>query len=72
MTSAIPKPVASRFRWVVCALLFAATTIAYIDRGVFGYLKGTLQTIIGWDDIQYGYISASFKIAYGIGLVTAG
>jgi ACS family hexuronate transporter-like MFS transporter len=72
MTPAISKPAASRFRWVICALLFMATTIAYIDRGVFGYLKDTLQQIIGWDDIQYGYISASFKIAYGIGLVTAG
>jgi MFS transporter, ACS family, hexuronate transporter len=72
MTSPSPRPAASRFRWVICALLFFATVIAYIDRGIFGYLKETLQHDIGWDDIAYGNIVASFKVAYGIGLCVAG
>ena len=66
------RPLASHYRWYICALLFFATVIAYVDRGVFGYLKDTLQHIIGWNAIQYSYVVASFKIAYGIGLVGAG
>ena len=72
MTTSASQSEMTRYRWVICALLFFATVIAYIDRGVFGYLKDTLQKIVGWDDIQYGYISASFKAAYAIGMVTAG
>jgi ACS family hexuronate transporter-like MFS transporter len=72
MTDTVDRPATSRFRWVICALLFFATVIAYVDRGVFGYLKDYLQRIVGWDSIQYGYISASFKFAYGIGIVGAG
>ncbi len=66
------RPAESHYRWYICALLFFATVIAYVDRGVLGYLKDTLQHVIGWDDVQYGYILASFKIAYAIGLVGAG
>jgi len=66
------RPSASHYRWYICALLFFSTVIAYVDRGVLGYLKDTLQHIIGWDNVQYGYILASFKIAYAIGLVGAG
>jgi ACS family hexuronate transporter-like MFS transporter len=72
MNLAAIKPATSRFRWTICALLFFATVIAYIDRGIFGYLKETLQRDIGWDDIAYGNIVASFKLAYGIGLCIAG
>ena len=66
------RPLTSHYRWYICALLFFATVIAYVDRGVLGYLKDTLQHIIGWDNVQYGYILASFKVAYAIGLVGAG
>ena len=62
----------SQYRWYICALLFFATVIAYVDRGVLGYMKDTLQHVIGWDNVQYGYILASFKVAYAIGLVGAG
>jgi ACS family hexuronate transporter-like MFS transporter len=66
------RPLTSQYRWYICALLFFATVIAYVDRGVLGYLKDTLQHVIGWDNVQYGYILASFKVAYAIGLVGAG
>src|SRR6185437_14420925 len=42
------------------------------DRGILGYLHVDLGKEIGWDEISYGYVSASFKVAYAIGLVVAG
>jgi ACS family hexuronate transporter-like MFS transporter len=72
MTSAIPKPAASRFRWTICGLLFAATVIAYVDRGVLAYLEKTLEGIIGWNKQEYSYMAAAFQGAYAIGLVAAG
>jgi MFS transporter, ACS family, hexuronate transporter len=62
----------SRVRWTVCALLFFATTINYVDRQVLSILAKTLETSIGWDSIQYGYITAAFQASYGIGLLAAG
>jgi len=46
--------------------------VAYVDRGILGYLEVTLRKEIGWDTISYSYISATFKVAYGIGLLVAG
>src|SRR5437762_10225770 len=60
------------FRWTICALLFFATTINYMDRQVLGLLAPDLQRIIGWNEIQYGYIVTAFKAAYAIGLLLAG
>jgi ACS family hexuronate transporter-like MFS transporter len=64
--------VTSAYRWRICALLFFATTINYVDRQVLGVLAPYLQSIIGWDEIQYGYIVTSFQAAYAIGLLVAG
>jgi MFS transporter, ACS family, hexuronate transporter len=61
-----------RYRWVVCALLFFAATINYIDRQVIGILKPTLQQEFGWSEIDYGDIVFAFQFAYAIGLVIAG
>ncbi|HUP02668.1 MAG TPA: MFS transporter [Bryobacteraceae bacterium] len=72
MTASANAPAASRYRWVICSLLFFATVIAYIDRGIFGYLKETLQSEMGWDSVTYGNISAAFKFAYGVGICAAG
>jgi MFS transporter, ACS family, hexuronate transporter len=60
------------YRWRICALLFAATTINYIDRQVLGVLAPDLGRLIGWSEIEYGYIVAAFQAAYAIGLVCAG
>src|ERR671925_1676744 len=60
------------YRWTVCALLFAATTINYIDRQVLGILAPDLQQQIGWNELQYGYIVSAFQAAYAIGLALAG
>lgn len=66
------RPAESRIRWTVCALLFFATTINYVDRQVLSILAKTLETSIGWDSIQYGYITAAFQAAYAMGLLSAG
>ncbi len=63
----------SHQRWVVCGFLFAATVIAYVDRGVIAYLEKFLESIIpGLNSIKYGYILAAFQAAYAIGMVVAG
>src|SRR5437667_1266356 len=65
-------PVRTNYRWRICALLFFATTINYMDRQVLGLLAPDLQRILGWNEIEYGYIVTSFKAAYAIGLLLAG
>jgi len=61
-----------RTRWTICALLFAATTINYIDRQVIGILAPELQKSIGWNEAEYGYIVLAFQTAYALGLLAAG
>lgn len=63
---------AGRRRWMICALLFFATTINYTDRQVLGLLAPMLQTKIGWSEAQYAYIGTSFLIAYAFGLLFMG
>jgi MFS transporter, ACS family, hexuronate transporter len=57
-----------RYRWTICSLLFVATTINYIDRQILGILAPDLQRIIGWSEVEYGYIVMAFQGAYAIGL----
>src|SRR6202035_5417020 len=71
-TIAAVRPATSRYRWVICGLLFFATVIAYIDRGVIAFLEKFLEGEIGWDSVQYSYIMAGFQAAYAIGLISAG
>jgi MFS transporter, ACS family, aldohexuronate transporter len=61
-----------RLRWSICALLFFATTINYIDRQVIGILSKDLQGIFHWTEIDYGNIVAAFNAAYAVGLLVAG
>ena len=63
-----------RYRWVICALLFFATTINYVDRQVLGFLAPFLgrPENIGWNEAQYGWIVASFTTAYAISLLVMG
>lgn len=60
------------FRWTICALLFFATTINYVDRQVIGILAPLLQKDIGFDQLQYGYIITAFEGAYALGLLVVG
>ena len=61
-----------RVRWTICAMLFFATSINYMDRQVIALLKPTLQHSIGLTEINYGYIVDAFQLAYAIGLLVAG
>lgn len=65
-------PRVGRLRWVVCALLFFATTINYIDRQVFGILAPEMKKIFGWSDANYTDIVFWFEVAYAIGLLSVG
>lgn len=62
----------SRYRWIICAILFFATTINYVDRQIIGLLKPVLQTQIGWNEIDYSNIIFAFQLAYAVGLLVAG
>jgi len=61
-----------RYRWVICALLFAATTINYMDRQILGLLAPILQKEIGWSESEYAWIVTAFQAAYAIGLISFG
>jgi len=59
-------------RWTVCALLFAAATVNYLDRQVLSVLKGTLSTELGWNEVDYGNIVTAFQAAYALGMLLMG
>ena len=61
-----------RMRWGICALLFFATTINYIDRQMLSVLKPTLEAQYGWSESDYANIVFSFQLAYAIGYVVFG
>ena len=61
-----------RYRWVICALLFFATTINYIDRQVLGILAPDLQREIGWSELDYGRIVIAFQLSYAVMMLVWG
>ena len=61
-----------RVRWTICAMLFVATSINYMDRQVIAILKPTLEHSIGMTELHYGYVVDAFQIAYALGLLAAG
>ena len=61
-----------RYRWVVCALLFSAATVNYVDRQVIGVLKPVLEHDLGYTEIDYGNIVTAFQGAYAIGMLVMG
>ncbi|HEX6373001.1 MAG TPA: MFS transporter [Longimicrobium sp.] len=60
------------YRWTICALLFFATTINYVDRQVLGILAPTLSNELGWSESQYGDIVSYFSFAYALGFLGMG
>ena len=60
------------YRWIVCALLFFATTINYIDRQILSLLKEILDREIGWTNAEFGWVNSAFQLAYGVGLLGFG
>lgn len=64
--------VITRFRWVICGLLFLATTINYIDRQILALLKGTLDAELGWTNEQYGAVNSAFQASYALSYLAFG
>ncbi len=60
------------YRWTICALIFFATTINYIDRQVIGILKPLLESDLSIGEKEYSYIVMAFQLFYALGLVLAG
>jgi ACS family hexuronate transporter-like MFS transporter len=61
-----------RFRWVICALLFAATALNYVDRQIIGILQPTLAQKFHWSEIDYANIVFAFQLAYALGYIVFG
>jgi ACS family hexuronate transporter-like MFS transporter len=61
-----------RYRWMICSLLFLATTVNYIDRQVLALIKGTLDTELGWTNAEYGAANSWFQGAYAVSLFVFG
>jgi MFS transporter, ACS family, hexuronate transporter len=64
--------VAGRYRWLICALLFFATTVNYMDRQILSLLKPILDNELKWTNAQFGMVNAAFQAAYAVGLVSFG
>ncbi len=63
----------SNFRWVICSLLFFATTVNYLDRQVLSLTyKDFIAPVFGWSDNDYGTITGIFSIVYAISNLFAG
>lgn len=60
------------YRWVICSLLFFATTINYMDRQVLSLLKPALEEQFGWSNSDYADIAAVFQFVYAISMLFAG
>lgn len=60
------------YRWTICALLFFATTVNYLDRQVLSLLAPSLSKEFGWSNSDYANIAAAFQFIYAIALLFAG
>lgn len=70
--AAAPVPKAGRYRWLIVALLFAATTVNYIDRTMLGLLAPVLGDELRWSENDYGNIVTAFQAAYALGFLAMG
>jgi len=61
-----------RYRWVVCMLLFFATTINYLDRQVLSLLQPYLAEKFSWSNTDYANITAVFQVMYAVSMLFAG
>jgi MFS transporter, ACS family, hexuronate transporter len=67
-----PAQTVGNYRWVVCALIFFATTINYIDRQIISLLKPTLETEFNWTETDYSRIVSAFVASYAVGYIIFG
>ncbi|HEY3487808.1 MAG TPA: MFS transporter [Gammaproteobacteria bacterium] len=62
----------THYRWTICALLFFALTINFIDRQILALIKPILDAELGWSNKEFGMVNSAFQGAYGIGLIWFG
>jgi ACS family hexuronate transporter-like MFS transporter len=67
----------TRFRWIICALLFFSTTVNYMDRQVISYLKEyycapAARGGFGWSNSDFAYVTSFFTGVYAVMTVGAG
>jgi ACS family hexuronate transporter-like MFS transporter len=71
MISELNKKI-GKYRWTICALVFFATTVNYLDRQVLSLLKDTLEVQFNWSDSDYANIVSAFQFVYAISMLFAG
>ncbi|HVO12615.1 MAG TPA: MFS transporter [Vicinamibacteria bacterium] len=75
-TAATQPPLATgtvgHYRWVVCALLFFATTVNYVDRQILALIKEFLDAELHWSNETFGWVNSTFQLAYAVGLLFFG
>ena len=62
----------TRYRWIICSMLFFATTVNYLDRQVLSLLQPILEEEFHWTDNDYGTITAVFSFFYAVSMLFAG
>jgi len=72
LTHVETKHQTGKYRWTICALVFFATTVNYLDRSVISLLKSTLSEEFKWNDGDYANIEIAFKVTYALGMLGAG
>lgn len=61
-----------KYRWTICAMVFFATTINYLDRAVIAILKSPLTKEFNWTETDYANIVVAFQVCYAVGFLFAG
>lgn len=68
------QPAIGKYRWTICALLFFATTVNYLDRQVLSLLQPYLSRpdVFDWTNTDYANITAVFQFGYALSMLFAG
>lgn len=69
---AVPEVSPGRIRWVLCGMLFLATTLNYLDRQVLGIVAPLLQRELGLDNAALGWLFSVFYYTYTFAQFAAG
>ncbi|MRV75880.1 MFS transporter [Duganella sp. FT92W] len=72
LSEPVNQQVLGKYRWTICALLFFATTVNYLDRQVLSLLAPDLSKEFGWSNSDYANITAVFQFVYAISMLFAG
>ena len=63
----------TNYRWVICAMLFFATTVNYLDRQVLSLtFEDFIRPEFHWTDSDYGNITGIFSLFFAIAMLLAG